>query len=101
MQMTGSKDLLQDAMIVEAVGRNGGYEEIERTGKWGAIANALGVRKERAEELKNRYEDLLRYSAQQDQEEDDNEEDYEVEEILDSKEEGGLEPPVLILLPKP
>ena len=88
--MTGSnKDVLQDTLIVEAVGRNGGYEDIERLAKWGAIANSLGVRKERGEEIRQRYEELLRQSAEQDQQEDENEEDYEVEEILDSREKDG------------
>ena len=83
------KDVLNDAFIVEAVGRNGGYEEIERVGKWGTIANALGLRKDRGEEIKQRYEDLLRFSAEEDQRLEENEEDYEVEDILDSREVDG------------
>mmetsp|Transcript_35837 Transcript_35837/g.62954 ORF Transcript_35837/g.62954 Transcript_35837/m.62954 type:complete len:237 (-) Transcript_35837:565-1275(-) len=83
------KDVLPDSIIVEAVGRHGGYEEIERVGKWGSIANSIGVRKDRGEEIKQRYEDLLRLSAEQDQDEEENDEDFEVEEILDRREEEG------------
>jgi len=91
--MTGNTDKLPDHLIVEAVARNGGYEEIERTGKWTQISNALGFRKNHGEEIKNRYEDLLRLSAEQDQQEDDNDEEHEVEEILDHREgkEGQIE----------
>jgi len=82
--------VLSDALIVEAVGRNGGYEEVERTVAWSKIANGLGVRKDRAEEIKQRYEDLLKQSAEQDQQEEDNEEDYEVDAILDSRDNNGV-----------
>jgi hypothetical protein len=47
--------LLDDAMLLEAVGRQGGYEEVEKSlGAWNAIAKALGQRKTDGESLKYR-----------------------------------------------
>ena len=56
--------------IGEAVARQGGYEEVERSAKWASIANALGMRKDQADKVKARYEDMLRYSAELDVHED-------------------------------
>ena len=80
------QSVLHDSLIVEAVARHGGYEEVERLDKWAALVNALGARKDLAKQVKERYEDLLRQSAEQDELEDEMEEDYEVDEILDSRE---------------
>ena len=77
---------IADSMIGECVARQGGYEEVERNNKWALIANALGMRKDLAEKVKQRYEDMLRHSAEMDEkEEEDEDEEYEVDEILDSR----------------
>lgn len=88
-RMSANKDVLDDLLIAEVVARNGGYEATDRRGEWPSIANSLGARKDRAEEIKQRYEDMLLKSAEQDQKEEDNELDYEVEAILDRREENG------------
>ena len=77
---------VSDALLGECVARQGGYEEVERHFKWVHIANGLGMRKDMAEKLKQRYEDMLRQSAEMDANEDEDEdEEYEVEQILDSR----------------
>lgn len=90
--------LLDDAMLLEAVGRQGGYEEVEKSlGAWNAIAKALGQRKTDGESLKYRYEEMMMATAQaQEQEEEDEAlersigRDYEVEDIVgDRIEDGG------------
>ena len=40
-----SRIQLRDELIGEAVARQGGYEAVEHTKKWAAIANGLGLRK--------------------------------------------------------
>lgn len=87
--MSTSKDGLGDVLIVEAVARSGGYEAVDTAAKWGAVASALGFKKDRGEEIKQRYEDLLKFSADLDEKEDEDELDYEVDKILDRKEEDG------------
>jgi hypothetical protein len=85
---------VRDELIGEAVARQGGYEEVERNGKWAFIANALGMRKDMADDVKKRYEDMLRQSAELDEHEDEDEdEEYEVEEILGKRtdEKGNVE----------
>ena len=77
-----------DESIGEIVARQGGYEMIERDGAltWEKIANSLGLSKTLGPQVKARYEDMLRTSAQQDEHEDEDEdEEYEVEDILDSR----------------
>jgi hypothetical protein len=81
-----SRITVTDEAIAEIVARSGGYEEVERAGKWVKLANALGLRKELGPSLRNRYEDMLRASAEADHREDeDEEEEYEVEDILDAR----------------
>ena len=77
---------VRDEHIAEAVARQGGYEEVERAHKWAAIANSLGMRKDMFDKVKQRYEDMLRHSAELDvREDDDEDEEYEVDTILDSR----------------
>ena len=78
-----SKIQIRDELIGEAVARQGGYEAVEQSKKWEAIANGLGLPKILAEGVKRRYEDMLRTSAELDEVED--EEEFEVETILDSR----------------
>ena len=75
---------LRDEIIGEAVARQGGYEAVEQGKKWEQIANGLGIQKSKADDLKRRYEDMLRTSAELDEVEDEDEE-FEVEAILDSR----------------
>ena len=75
---------VRDELIGEAVARQGGYEAVEQSKKWEAIANGLGLAKSLGEGLKKRYEDMLRTSAELDEVEDEDEE-FEVEAILDSR----------------
>jgi hypothetical protein len=75
---------IRDELIGEAVARQGGYEAVEHSKKWEAIANGLGLPKVMAEQIKRRYEDMLRTSAELDEVEDEDEE-FEVETILDSR----------------
>eukprot|EP00965_Chrysotila_dentata_P238462 6202509-Pleurochrysis_carterae.AAC.2 len=55
---------LSDALICEVVARNGGYEEVDTNSKWPQIAGALGFSKSEASRIKERYEDLLKYTAE-------------------------------------
>jgi len=78
--------LLPDELIAETIARQGGYEEVERGLKWASIANSLGLRKDMADAVKHRYEDMLRISAELDeQEEEEEDEEFEVDAILDSR----------------
>ena len=89
-----SRITVTDEAIGEIIARSGGYEEVERAGKWAKIANSLGLRKEQAAAVKARYEDMLRASAEADErEEEDEDEEYEVEDIIDSRtdERGNVE----------
>jgi hypothetical protein len=74
---------VRDELIGAAVARQGGYEVIERNGKWVSVANALGLRSEMAYDVKEKYEEMLRQAAAELEDEDEDEE-YEVEEILDA-----------------
>ena len=76
---------IADSLIAEAVARNGGYEEIDQTDKWGEVAAALGKKKSHAPAFKARYEDLLSSSVEQDELEDDDMKEEEVEQILDKR----------------
>ena len=89
-----SRITVSDEAIGEIVARSGGYEEVERAGRWARLANSLGLRKEMGPAVKARYEDMLRISAEADEREDEDEdEEYEVEDILDSRtdEKGNIE----------
>ena len=76
---------VSDEAIGELIARQGGYEEVEKAGRWARIANSLGLRKDQAQAVKARYEDMLRASAELDEHEEEEEEEYEVESILDSR----------------
>jgi len=77
---------ISDEAIGEIIARSGGYEEVERAGRWTKIANSLGLRKDQATAVKARYEDMLKASAEADEREDEDEdEEFEVEDILDSR----------------
>ena len=77
--------MVSDEAIGEIVARSGGYEKIEKYGQWLRIANSLGLRKDQAQAVKARYEDMLRASAEADEREDEEDEEFEVEDILDSR----------------
>jgi|MesohylFT_1024984.scaffolds.fasta_scaffold51716_1 hypothetical protein len=77
--------MVRDEAIGEIVARSGGYEKIEKYGQWMRIANSLGLRKDQAQAVKARYEDMLRASAEADEREDEEDEEFEVEDILDSR----------------
>jgi hypothetical protein len=83
---------VRDELIGAAVARQGGYEVIERNGKWVSVANALGLRSEMAYDVKEKYEEMLRQAAAELEDEDEDEE-YEVEEILGTRtdEKGNVE----------
>lgn len=78
-------DGIADALIAEAVARQGGYEEVDQNNKWGAVAGALGKKKSHAPAFKARYEDMLKNSVEQDELEDDDMKEEEVEQILDKR----------------
>ena len=46
--------MIDDAVLLEAVAKQGGYEEVENEQAWGAIAKVLGQRKTDASKLKQR-----------------------------------------------
>ena len=77
-------DGVPDLCIGEAVARHGGYEEVGQCGQWQTVATSLGLAKTYGERVKARYEDMLRASAEQDEAED-QEDNFEVEDILDSR----------------
>jgi len=84
--MRSDRIMVTDEAIGELIARSGGYEEIERAGRWARVANSLGLRKDQGAAVKARYEDMLRASAEADEREDEDEdEEYEVEDILDSR----------------
>ena len=62
-----SRITVSDEAIGEIVARSGGYEEVERAGRWARLANSLGLRKEMGPAVKARYEDMLRISAEADE----------------------------------
>mmetsp|Transcript_13468 Transcript_13468/g.28574 ORF Transcript_13468/g.28574 Transcript_13468/m.28574 type:complete len:241 (+) Transcript_13468:293-1015(+) len=78
---------LSDALICEVVARNGGYEEVDTNSKWPQIAGALGFSKSEASRIKERYEDLLKYTAELEEVEEAEAEgqNYEVEGIVASR----------------
>ena len=78
-------DGISDSLIAEAIARQGGYEEVDQNGKWGAVAGALGKKKSHAPAFKARYEDLLKTSVEQDELEDDDGKEEEVEQILEKR----------------
>lgn len=87
----GSRLQVPDALLMEQVARSGGYEEVEKAGIWMNIADSLGVAKHQADEIRARYEEMFKASAEADGAEDD-EEDLEVETIVKSRVgEGGVE----------
>jgi hypothetical protein len=45
---------IEDALLLEAVAKHGGYEVVEDAAAWPAIAKALGQRKVDAIEMKKR-----------------------------------------------
>mmetsp|Transcript_62634 Transcript_62634/g.104235 ORF Transcript_62634/g.104235 Transcript_62634/m.104235 type:complete len:223 (+) Transcript_62634:82-750(+) len=72
----------EDGLIAEAVARQGGYEEVDTNNRWVALAKGLGLKKNEAKRIKERYEDMLKQTVDvEEEEEQDN--DYEVEDILD------------------
>ena len=75
---------LDDALIMEAVAQQGGYEEVERLQLWEAVASALKLKKAQVPLMKRRYEDMLRVTAeeQEDAAEADGEEEHEVERVV-------------------
>mgnify|MGYP002005178974 CR=1 FL=1 len=82
-----------DALIAEAIAKQGGYEEVEQKSLWGDVAGALGKKKSHATMIKQRYEDMLRASVEQDEQEEEEAQDHEVERILDKRtHQGQLEP---------
>ena len=56
---------LDDALIMEAVAQQGGYEEVERLQLWEAVASALKLKKAQVPLMKRRYEDMLRVTAEE------------------------------------
>ena len=76
---------LNDAHLAEAIARQGGYEEVELKSLWGAVAGALGKKKSHANMIKQRYEDMLRASVEQDEQDEEEAQDYEVDQILDKR----------------
>ena len=52
---------------------------------WGAVAGALGKKKSHANMIKQRYEDMLRASVEQDEQDEEEAQDYEVDQILDKR----------------
>jgi hypothetical protein len=76
---------LNDAHLAEAIARQGGYEEVELKSLWGAVAGALGKKKSHANMVKQRYEDMLRASVEQDEQDEEEAQDYEVDQILDKR----------------
>lgn len=76
---------LDDNLVAEAVARHGGYEEVDGRGLWPKIANAVGWAKNNAPRLKERYEDMLRYTAELEEKTEEDEaleQEHEVEDIL-------------------
>mmetsp|Transcript_14245 Transcript_14245/g.32527 ORF Transcript_14245/g.32527 Transcript_14245/m.32527 type:complete len:222 (-) Transcript_14245:523-1188(-) len=77
---------LDDALICESIARIGGYEEIDTNGRWEQVASSLGLAKKEGVRVKERYEDLLKLTAEQEEEEEeDADQDFEVEEIQDER----------------
>tara|TARA_B100000795_G_scaffold109449_1_gene80785 strand:- start:202 stop:960 length:759 start_codon:yes stop_codon:yes gene_type:complete len=76
---------LNDALLAEAIAKQGGYEEVELKSLWGAVAGALGKKKSHAHMIKQRYEDMLRASVEQEEQEEEEAQDYEVDQILDKR----------------
>ena len=88
---------LNDALLAEAIAKQGGYEEVELKSLWGAVAGALGKKKSHAQMIKQRYEDMLRASVEQEEQEEEEAQDYEVDQILDKRtHQGQLEPARLV-----
>jgi len=86
--------MIDDAVLLEAVAKQGGYEEVENEQAWGAIAKVLGQRKTDASKLKQRYEEMLLATADAEKEDEDEEaqiigREHEVEDILDDRIEAG------------
>ena len=80
-----------DTMVVEVVARAGGYEEVEKAGLWETVATTLGAGRELAGRIRERYEDMIKASAEED-EDNAEPEDFEVDDILDLRvAEGGVE----------
>ena len=80
-----------DAMVVEVVARSGGYEEVERAGLWANVAHTVGLDKQYAERIRERYEDMIK-EADDANDAGDEEEDFEVDDILDLRiGDGGVE----------
>lgn len=80
---------MNDTIIAEAVARQGGYEEVELKSLWGTVAGALGKKKSHAQQIKQRYEDMLRVSVEQEEQEEDEAQDFEVDQILDKRSHHG------------
>ena len=76
---------LNDALLAEAIAKQGGYEEVELKSLWGAVAGALGKKKSHAHMIKQRYEDMLRASVEQEEQDEEEAQDYEVDQILDKR----------------
>lgn len=51
--------LIDDSQLLEAVTRQGGYEQVENKRAWSVVAKALGRRAKDVPELKKRYEEML------------------------------------------
>ena len=68
---------------------SGGYEEVELKSLWGTVAGALGKKKSHAQQIKQRYEDMLRVSVEQEEQEEDEAQDFEVDQILDKRSHHG------------
>ena len=80
-----------DTMVVEVVARSGGYEEVERAGLWANVAHTVGLNKQYAERIRERYEDMIK-EADDANDAGDEEEDFEVDDILDLRiGDGGVE----------
>jgi len=75
-----------DNLIAEAVARQGGYEQVDTNHRWESVARAVGFKKSDATRIRERYEDLLRQTAEaEEEEEEEGDKDFEVEDILDSR----------------
>ena len=81
----GMDSSLNDALVAEAIAKQGGYEEVELKSLWGAVAGALGKKKSHAHMIKQRYEDMLRASVEQEEQDEEEAQDYEVDQILDKR----------------
>ena len=97
VELAAKVHAVDDSLLAEAVARHGGYEEVEAKALWNRIANAVGWSKEGGDRLRERYEDMLRYTAEV--EENDEafealEQEHEVEDILDVS-YSPLFPPIL------